>query len=46
VFERWRADPTYRPDNLVEWAKRKKIDPTQLRTSVQADDPRAEVPDQ
>ncbi|WP_166214566.1 phospholipase effector Tle1 domain-containing protein [Bradyrhizobium septentrionale] len=24
VFERWRADPAYRPTNLVEWAKRKK----------------------
>jgi uncharacterized protein (DUF2235 family) len=46
VFKRWRADPTYRPANLVEWAQRKNADPAQLQTSVRADDPRAEVPDQ
>lgn len=34
VFERWRADPTYRPKNLVEWAGRKKVAPAQLQTSV------------
>jgi uncharacterized protein (DUF2235 family) len=46
VFGRWRADPTYRPANLAEWAQRKKVNPTQLQTSVRADDPRIEVPDQ
>ncbi len=46
VFKRWRADPTYRPANLVEWAQRKKVERAQLQTSVQADDPRLEVPDQ
>jgi hypothetical protein len=46
VFQRWRADPTYRPANLVEWAQRKKVDPAQLQTSVRADDPRVGVPDQ
>lgn len=46
VFERWRADPTYRPANLVEWGQRKKVDPAQLQTSVRADDPRVDVPDQ
>ena len=46
VFQRWRADPTYRPANLVEWAQRKKVDPAQLQTSVRADDPRVDVPDQ
>lgn len=46
VFRRWRADPTYRPANLVEWAQRKKVDPAQLQTSVRADDPRVGVPDQ
>lgn len=46
VFKRWRADPTYRPANLVEWAQRKKVDPAQLQTSVRADDPRAQVRDQ
>jgi len=38
VFKRWRADPTYRSANLVEWAQRKKVDPAQLQTSVRADD--------
>ena len=46
VFQRWRADPKYRPAGLVEWAKRKKADPVQLQTSVRADDPRVSVPDQ
>jgi DNA gyrase inhibitor GyrI len=46
VFERWRADPTYRPANLVEWAQRKKVDPAQSHTSVRADDPRVVVPEQ
>jgi hypothetical protein len=46
VFERWRADPKYRPVNLIEWARRKKVDPAQLQTSVRADDPRVSVPDQ
>jgi uncharacterized protein (DUF2235 family) len=45
VFQRWRADPTYRPANLVEWAKRKKADPASLQASVRADDPRVEVSD-
>jgi uncharacterized protein (DUF2235 family) len=46
VFKRWRADPAYRPKNLVEWAQRKKVDPAQLQTSVQADKPQEAVPDQ
>ena len=46
VFERWRADSTYRPANLVDWAQRKKVDPAQLQTSVRADDPHVDVPDQ
>lgn len=45
LFERWRADPTYRPMNLVEWAERTKVDPAQLHTSVRADDPATGVPD-
>lgn len=45
VFERWRADQTYRPKNLVEWASRKNVDPAQLHTSVRADDPSVAVPD-
>jgi len=46
VFQRWRTDPTYRPNNLAEWAHRKKVDPAQLQTSVRADDPGVVVPDQ
>lgn len=46
VFDRWRADPMYRPRNLVKWAQRKKVDPAQLQTSVRANDPSVGVPDQ
>jgi uncharacterized protein (DUF2235 family) len=45
VFKRWRADPTYRPANLVDWARRRKVDPAQFQTSVRADDPRVNVSD-
>ena len=45
VFKRWRADLSYRPTNLVEWAQRKKVDPAQFQTSVRADDPNVGVPD-
>jgi uncharacterized protein (DUF2235 family) len=45
VFKRWRADQTYRPANLVEWAKRRGVDPAQFHTSVRADDPRVSVSD-
>ncbi|KST61682.1 hypothetical protein AO398_00345 [Methylobacterium sp. GXS13] len=44
VFDRWRADPGYRPENLAAWAERKKVDPAQIRTSVRADDPTAAAP--
>lgn len=43
VFERWRADPSYRPANLVEWARRKGVDPGELKGSVRADNPRIPV---
>lgn len=46
VFKRWRADASYRPANLVNWAKRKKVDPAQLQTSVEAGYPQASVSDQ
>jgi hypothetical protein len=46
VFERWRADASYRPANLAEWAKRKQVDPAQLQTSVRADNPHVNVPEQ
>ncbi len=45
VFKRWRADPSYRPKNLVDWAQRKKVDPAQFQSSVRADDPRVNVSD-
>ena len=46
VFERWRVDSKYRPPNLVEWARRKNVDPAKLITSVRANDPYVEVPAQ
>jgi hypothetical protein len=45
VFDRWRAIPTCRPQNLTEWAKRKNIDPATLRSSVRADNPAVAAPD-
>lgn len=45
VFKRWRADFAYRPVNLVDWATRKKVDPAQLQTSVEAGNPQATVTD-
>jgi hypothetical protein len=44
VFARWQADPTYRPPNLVEWAKRRQVDPGAIKGPVRADDPNAAVP--
>jgi hypothetical protein len=38
VFERWRCDATYRPQNLVEWAERRSADPSTLKQSVRAED--------
>jgi uncharacterized protein (DUF2235 family) len=46
VFDRWRKDPTYRPANLKDWAKRRKVDPAKLLTSVSAVTPDTVVPDQ
>ena len=37
VFERWRTDATYRPKNLLEWARRKGVDPSTFKQSVLAD---------
>jgi len=36
VFERWRRDSGYRPQNLVEWAAARKLDPASLTASVSA----------
>jgi uncharacterized protein (DUF2235 family) len=44
VFERWRMDESYRPPNIVEWAKRLSIDPASLNGAVMAKDPKIKVP--
>jgi uncharacterized protein (DUF2235 family) len=43
VFDRWRADTTYRPPNVLEWAARFKANPADLKQSVLASDPGASV---
>ncbi|BAM93162.1 conserved hypothetical protein [Bradyrhizobium oligotrophicum S58] len=43
VFDRWRADATYRPPNLVEWARKMRIDPAELAGAVMASDPKVIV---
>lgn len=43
VFDRWRTDPAYRPKNLLEWAKRRDVDPATLNQSVRADAPKMVV---
>jgi uncharacterized protein (DUF2235 family) len=45
VFERYRADPTYRPQNLLDWAQKHERELATLTTSVRADDPSTIVPD-
>jgi uncharacterized protein (DUF2235 family) len=44
VFDRWRYDGTYRPNNVLDWAKRRTVDPSTLNRSVRADDPTVVVP--
>jgi uncharacterized protein (DUF2235 family) len=44
VFDRWHADPTYRPANVAAWARRRKVDMATLKDSVRADDPSVVVP--
>lgn len=44
VFDFARAD-IYESRSLVEWSKRKKVDPKKIKTSVRADDPKISVPD-
>jgi hypothetical protein len=39
VFDRWRADATYRPPNLAAWADEKEVDPAKLAGAVLAGDP-------
>ena len=45
VFARWKADETYRPQNLKEWATRRKINPADISTAVSANDPKQVVAD-
>lgn len=44
VFDRWRADRTYRPENLTSWAKAKGVDPADVAGAVRTDDPKVSVP--
>jgi len=44
VFERWRADDTYRPPNLVNWLKEKGADPAKIEGAVHANDPKVGDP--
>ena len=43
VFDRWRNDATYRPENLVAWAADKNIDPAKLVGAVMAADPKSQM---
>jgi uncharacterized protein (DUF2235 family) len=45
VFDRWRADQTYRPPALQAWAKMKGIDPAAITSAVRTDDPKVVVRD-
>jgi uncharacterized protein (DUF2235 family) len=45
IFARWKADSKYRPQNLVEWSQRRKVDPATFATSVSASDPTKTIPD-
>jgi uncharacterized protein (DUF2235 family) len=38
VFDRWRVDSKYRPQNLADWASRRKVDPGTLKQAVLAKD--------
>lgn len=40
VFDRWRTDASYRPDNLVAWAAAKQVDPAKLSGTVMAAEPK------
>ena len=43
VFERWRSDNAYRPQNLRQWGEKYKVDPSGLNHAVRADDPSKSV---
>jgi uncharacterized protein (DUF2235 family) len=44
VFDRWRADSTYRPTNLVDWATRREVDPASFKLPVLAKDAAPVIP--
>jgi uncharacterized protein (DUF2235 family) len=44
VFQRWRNDKDYRPQNLDTWVKAHNVDPTKLQNSVLALDPTKPAP--
>lgn len=44
VFERWRADRNYRPQNLDEWGRRFRVEPGALTDTVFAHNPDTVVP--
>jgi uncharacterized protein (DUF2235 family) len=45
VFERWRARPEYRPQNMIDWAATHKVNVDGLTASCRVTDPRTPVPD-
>jgi hypothetical protein len=45
VFDRWRADTTYRPPALQAWATMKGVDPATFTSAVRTDDPKVVVGD-
>jgi hypothetical protein len=45
VFDRWRADPTYRPPALQQWAALRKLELKKIMATVRADDPAVTVAD-
>jgi uncharacterized protein (DUF2235 family) len=45
VFDRYRADASYRPPNLAEWATRHRVNPEALNQSIRTDNPQTVVPD-
>jgi len=44
VFDRWKSDTSYRPRNILEWARRVGADPSDLEQSVRTDNPAIAVP--
>jgi uncharacterized protein (DUF2235 family) len=43
VFDRWRADRTYRPANLARWAEQYKADPSAIFGAILANEPASKV---